>query len=98
MALTIKEASKQNYDCTTQNPSIEILTFGVLQRIADSLEILTVKYKEMETTLKQKEETIEYLRGWANNTTQRLQKAEKSNAALRGHLKRIKNGPKKTNL
>lgn len=98
MAQTLKEASKNNYELNTQNPGIELLTFGVLQRIADSLEIITVKYNAMEDQIKKDQQKKLFLNEEIKYISEELRKAHKSNSALRGHLKRIKNGPKKTNL
>lgn len=80
-----KEASRDNWggDAGNAGLSLEQINTGAILRIADAVEKMAQRYTEL---IAQRDH-FERRYGEERNRTERL---ERSNAALRGHLKRAK--------
>lgn len=64
-------------------PGNERVTIGCLQRIANATELMSKNYVAMQNDL-------ERYKRWYNDEQNRRKKLERSNAALSGHIKRLK--------
>lgn len=79
------ELSKKHWNNpSTGNPNLDQVNTGSLQRIALATEKMASNYQRMENDLAM------YKR-WLQEEKACSQRLYKSNAALRGHLKRLKN-------
>lgn len=81
-----RDHAKINYGTTEGKPTLEQINTGCLLRIADSVEIMSGNYLQMQSDL-------EYYKKRYSENGARISKLEKSNAALRGHIKSLKNKP-----
>lgn len=82
MGLTLRQRSKADYSPNGEN-SYELINAGSLQRIADATELMASKYIQMEKDLKW------YKEMYAKHSD-KISHFEKSNAALKGHITRLK--------
>lgn len=76
----LRESSRGNW---TSNNSLDALRTGALQRIADALEVMSKNYAMLVA------ERDRYER-WYQETLEAQRAAERSNAALRGVITRLK--------
>ncbi|MEM9167019.1 MAG: hypothetical protein AAGB48_08330 [Planctomycetota bacterium] len=88
---TYAEKSRQGW-CRGdgQFPSVEQLTLGCLQRIADATESMAKSHDEMEEKLRLARNSRDYWR-------KRAERAERSNQALRGVVTRVRRNADKAN-
>ncbi len=77
----LREASKHNW---TSSNRIEDINAGSLQRIADAAEAMAKNYLRLQ-------EDLDYLKGRVQVLRKRAERAERSNAALRGVITKMKN-------
>lgn len=82
MPKSLRDHSRDH--CTAETLTIEVVQAGSLQRIADAVEIVAKDRVRMESDLKWYKDLNE-----RNNAT--IARLRKSNAALRGCLRRSKN-------
>lgn len=80
---TIKDASRGNYSTQTDAPTWQEVRDGALLRIADATE----KMAQRHTELMRERDYYEQL---ANSRAEHIRRLERSNAALRGVIARMK--------
>lgn len=73
-----------NYDPVGQNPTLEQVNAGSLQRIADATELMAKNYRQMQSDLEHSEKRVNQYRDWW------LEK-KKKNRYLRAQVTRLKN-------
>lgn len=78
---TQREASKQNWDSRN---TVEDINSGSLQRIADATEKMAGNYIQLQ-------HDRDLYKRWYEEQYATVKRLCKSNAALRGHIKRLKN-------
>lgn len=85
--ISYRKASRDDYGISdvpeNTNLNKEQLNTGALLRIADATEKMAVNIVDLQNKLKRTEESLAWNR-------KRVAYLEKSNAALRGHIKRLK--------
>jgi len=82
---TFIESSKGNWaPIAGDNPTAEQIGVGCLQRIAAATEAMAQNYKNLQNERDRYEK-------WYRDELKTTARLQKSNAALRGHIKRLKN-------
>lgn len=82
-----EESRNQNWGTNADNLNRDQIDTGSFLRIADAMELMAKDRLQMERDMKWYEERHK-------NNCDYITKLEKSNAALRGHIKRLKNKSK----
>ena len=80
---TMRDASRQEFTTKDGALGYEAINGGSLQRIADACELMARDREEMERLLARRKERLDY---WS----ERCERAERSNAGLRGYITRLK--------
>lgn len=83
MFKSYREGSKENWGVNDREPTIEQINAGSLMRIADAVEKTALRHTEL---IEQRDR----FERWYKAAQKRVEYLERSNAALRGHLKRAK--------
>lgn len=84
MTKSLIEHSKIHYVSISDRPTCEEISTGALQRIADASELMAKNHEKMERDLN-------YLKERHRENLARISKLERSNAALKGVITRLKN-------
>lgn len=84
MGKNLREQSRNvQWESTSENPTTEQINCGSFLRIADSMELMSKNYVSMQNDL-------EWYKRNYKERGERIEKLSRSNAALRGHIKRLK--------
>lgn len=87
MSQNYRDESRKNWAASSENPSLEQLTFGCLQRIADATESMATEYNRLIRDNK-------WLSSSRDNYRNDCERLRKQNASLRGVITRMKNKTK----
>lgn len=83
--MNYREESRKEYGNSRDDLSVEELKAGALLRIADATELMAKRYSELIDSRDSWERT-------ARSRQARIETLQRRNAALRGHITRIKKG------
>lgn len=83
MGQSLREASKTNWVSTNESPTLEQINTGCLLRIADSVEKMALRHTELMRDRDYWERECRAVRKDRDSLS-------RSNASLRGHMKRMK--------
>jgi len=78
-----REESRANYGCTDRNPNNEELKLGALLRIADATEVMAKEYNRLLSDRN-------LYKHWYDETRASRDRLERSNAALRGQITKLR--------
>lgn len=84
MEINLRQYSRKDYSSrNTSGPTVEDINAGSLQRIADATELMASNHIQMEKDLK-------FYKNMYAQHSERIENLTRSNAALRGHITRLK--------
>lgn len=78
-----REESRLNWGCTDRQPDTNELKLGALMRIADATEVMAREYQELINDR-------DMYQRWYNETRTHRNRLERSNAALRGQITKLR--------
>ena len=82
------ESRKEFYRETTESLSVEEIQLGAVLRIADATEVMAKSHAKLQSDLA-------FYKRRVGSLVEDLDRAHRSNAALRGYIKRLKKGSSK---
>lgn len=83
MGQSLKEASRTEYAAPDKGATIEQLSFGLLQRIADATEAMANEYSKL---LRERD----MYAGWYRQGREQIAKRDNTIRSLKGHITKLK--------